>query len=220
MGSGGLGLARQSRAVNHNPSAQTPAVGCTLCQPSALQQLLQSHAQASAQWMALPRLALDGGQVLLRAGERVEQCWWVERGLLRSYYLDAQGRESNRAFHCEGDWVGHGVPPVPAVSEHHVEALEPSVVVALPYAVLRSLLQDHPALEPLLHEAHNSLFAAQARREASLLGHSPAERYQAFRASHAHLEGRLPLHHVARYLGVTNVSLSRIRARLGLSGKG
>ena len=86
--------------------------------------------------------------------------------------------------------------------------------------VLRSLLQDHPALEPLLHEAHNSLFAAQARREASLLGHSPAERYQAFRASHAHLEGRLPLHHVARYLGVTNVSLSRIRARLGLSGKG
>ena len=206
--------------MNHNLSAQMPAVGCTFCQPSALQQLLQSHAQASAQWMALPRLALDGGQVLLRAGQRVEQCWWVERGLLRSYYLDAQGRESNRAFHCEGDWVGHGVPPVPAVSEYYIEALEPGTLVLLPYATLRALLQTHPALQALLHEAHNSLFAAQARREASLLGHTPAQRYQAFRAHHALLQERIPLHHVARYLGVSSVSLSRIRGRLGLVGKG
>jgi CRP-like cAMP-binding protein len=208
------------RAVNQAIPVVSAPVGCTLCQPAALQQLLQSHPQASAQWAALPRVPLRIGQVLLRAGDAVEQCWWVERGLLRSYYLDAQGVESNRAFHSEGDWVGHGMPPVPAVSEYYIEALEPGTLVLLPYATLRALLQTHPALQALLHEAHNSLFAAQARREASLLGHTPAQRYQAFRAHHALLQERIPLHHVARYLGVSSVSLSRIRGRLGLVGKG
>ncbi|MGQ0709951.1 MAG: Crp/Fnr family transcriptional regulator [Rhodoferax sp.] len=192
---------------------------CTLCQPAALQTLLRSHPQAAAQWAVLPRLALAPGQCLLRAGEPVTQSWWIESGLVRSYYLDEHGVESNHGFHCEGDWVGHGVPPVESVSEYHIEALESSALVVVPYATLRTLLASHPALEALLHEAQNSCLAAQARREASLLGHTHVQRYQAFRSSHAHMQERIALHHVARYLGISSVSLSRIRARLGLVPK-
>jgi CRP-like cAMP-binding protein len=200
--------------IDLNPAVQAD---CTVCQPSSLWRLLQSHSPVLAHWMSLTRTELQSGRTLLKVGDNVEQCWWVERGLLRSYYLDELGVESNRAFHCEGDWVGHGLPPIPIVSPYYIEALEPSRVVRLPYGVLRTMLTAHPDLEPLLHEAHNSLFASQARREASLLGHSPAERYQAFRVSHAHLEDRLSLRQVALYLGVTNVSLSRIRGRMGLT---
>lgn len=199
-----------------NPTTST---GCTLCQPAALEQLLRSHPQASAHWQSLPRVQLAGAQILLRSGEAVGHCWWIEQGLLRSYYLDPHGVESNRAFHGAGDWVGHGLPPVDAISEHYLEALEPSTLVEMSYATLRALLAQYPALQALLNEAHTSLLAAQSRREASLLGHTPAQRYQAFRASHAHLQDRIPLHHVARYLGISNVSLSRIRARLGLLTK-
>jgi CRP-like cAMP-binding protein len=196
-----------------------PTLTCTLCQPAALQSLLQSHPQVAAQWAALPRVAVQAGQCVLQAGDAVAQSWWVEHGLLRSYYLDEQGVESNRGFHSEGEWVGHGLPPVDSVSEYHIDALEPSTLVVLPYAQLRALLAAYPALEPLLHEAQNSLLSAQARREASLLGHTHSQRYQAFRSSHVHLQDRIPLHHVARYLGISNVSLSRIRARLGLLAK-
>lgn len=196
------------------PRMTTPA--CTLCQPVALEALLQGNALAASQWASLARVTLEPGQALVNAGAAVTQTWWVEKGLLRSYYLDSEGGDCNRGFHSEGDWVGHGLPPVDSISEYHVQALEPSTLVALPYPTLRALLQAYPALQGLLHEAQNSLMAAQARREASLLGHTHAQRYQAFRQTHAHLLGRVPLHHVARYLGVSNVSLSRIRARLGL----
>jgi len=189
---------------------------CQLCHPASLERLLQTEPQVRALWTALPPIRLQAGRTLLRAGETVDRCWWVQKGLLRSFYLDDRGLERNRAFHAENDWLGHGLPPLPAVSPLHIETLEDSTLVCLPYDILRDLQLRHPALEPLLQEARNSMLMAVARREASLLAHTPAERYQAFRQDHAALQERIALHHVASYLGISNVSLSRIRARLGM----
>ena len=147
------------------------------------------------------------------------QSWWVEQGLLRSYYLDEHGVESNRGFHSEGEWVGHGLPPVDSVSEYHIDALEPSTLVVLHYAQLRALLADLPGL---------GAFAARGAKQPALgpgtaggqsAGPHPCPALPALSRQHAHLQDRIPLHHVARYLGISNVSLSRIRARLGLLAK-
>lgn len=195
-----------------------PTAACTVCQPVTLQALLKAQPSAWSQWMALPRTELHAGQFLLRTGDSISNTWWIERGLLRSFYLDEQGRENNRGFHAEGDWVGHGLPPIPAISPCHIEAMETCVLVRLPYTTLSDMLRNQPELNGLMQEAHNSLMASHARREFGLLSHAPTERYQAFRANHTHLEDRIALHHVASYLGITNVSLSRIRRRLGLTG--
>lgn len=202
--------------LNH-ASAQ-PTSACTVCQPASLQALLKAQPSAWLKWMSLPRTELHAGQLLLRTGDSISNTWWIERGLLRSFYLDEQGRENNRGFHAEGDWVGHGLPPTPSISPCHIEAMEACVLVRLPYTTLSEMLRAQPELCDLMQEAHNSLLASHARREVSLLSHAPAERYQAFRASHASLENRVSLHHVASYLGITNVSLSRIRRRMGLTG--
>ena len=57
---------------------------------------------------------------------------------------------------------------------------------------------------------------SQTQRESQLLALTHTERYAAFVLEHGALSARIPLHHVASYLGITNVSLSRIRARMGL----
>ena len=36
----------------------------------------------------------------------------------------------------------------------------------------------------------------------------------------AAIQARIPIHHIASYLGISNVSLSRIRARLGIANQG
>ena len=50
---------------------------------------------------------------------------------------------------------------------------------------------------------------SQTQRESQLLALTPTERYAAFVLEHGALSARIPLHHVASYLGITNVSLSR-----------
>jgi CRP-like cAMP-binding protein len=51
------------------------------------------------------------------------------------------------------------------------------------------------------------------RREASFLLLDAGERYEAFLEDFADLVPRLPQYHIASYLGITPVALSRIRSR-------
>jgi len=51
-------------------------------------------------------------------------------------------------------------------------------------------------------------------REQQFLQTTATERYQALLTSHPDWVRRIPLRHLASYLGITDVALSRIRRRL------
>lgn len=196
------------------------ALNCSICRPPELDRLIASEPALAAHWIALPRNVLAAKERLHSAGTTIQSTWLVERGLMRTYYLNQEGVERNRSFHAEGSWLGSGVPPGPSICPYTMEAMEQTQVVELPYATLQGWHDDFPAIRPLLHEAMNCLFTGQAQREAELLTLSPLERYQAFMADQAAIVARIPIHHVASYLGISNVSLSRIRARLGMANQG
>lgn len=198
----------------------TIARDCLVCRPRELDQLVAAEPALAALWMALPRRELDVKEVLVGAGSPIDCTWLVERGLVRSYYLNEEGTERNRAFHAEGSWLGSGVPPVPSVCPFTLEALEPTQVVTLDYTSLRDWQTRFARVRPALDEAMSCMFTGQAQREAELLSLSPQARYEAFLLDQRELVARIPIHHVASYLGVSNVSLSRIRARLGLANQG
>lgn len=192
------------------------ARACLACQPSTLQTLVQSEPAIAARWQALPRRSFEPGAVLQRLGDASTRCWLIDSGLVRFYYLSEQGVERNRSFHTTGSWIGGSMPPLTLSSPCTIEALEPTQTVELAYASLKDWHRQFPQLQPLLDNAMGYLFTQQAHREAALLTLSPEERYQAFLQTDRALAARLPIHHVASYLGISHVSLSRIRARLGM----
>ena len=196
------------------------ALNCALCQPPELERLIRAEPVVAAQWRTLPRKQFAPGDCLQAAGQPCSRSWLIERGLVRCFYLAEQGTERNRSFHVEGAWVGGGMPPLAVPSPYSIEALEPTHVVELSYATLSAWHQQFPQIQPLLNEAMSCLFANQSQREAELLSLTPQARYEAFLSDHNALAGRLPIHHVASYLGISNVSLSRIRARLGMANQG
>ncbi len=189
---------------------------CAACTP-LLDALLAGESSLLELWARLPRRTLSPGQRLFVVGDTVAGVWRVEKGLMRLLYESPDGEERNRSFHREGQWVGAGFPPVAAISAFSAEALERCELVALTYEQLRQAQAASQAVGQMLTDALAHVFAETARRESSLLMLDAAARYEAFRKESPELEARVALHHVAAYLGITNVALSRIRRRLGLS---
>ena len=186
---------------------------CLACGPGFRDWLARDERLSEA-WRSLRRQPLARGALLQAVGAPMDRAWFVEQGLLRSCFTDAGGRERNRGFHPESHWVG--APPSQAAqpAPFAIEAVEDSLVVELPHAVLLQWQVRHPAVQAVLLDALATSMATLARREATLLMESAEQRYQAFIAAQPELAQRLPLHQIASYLGITNVALSRIRRRL------
>lgn len=158
---------------------------------------------------------LAKGDALLREGERWQHLWWLERGALRLYYLDREGQAANKNFYLDGAMVW---PITPALREQPVhfwvEALEPSRVWALPWSDWSADVMGFAPWQALEHRVLAALLQDKMAREHAFLQLSATERYLALRAEHPDWLARLPLRHLASWLGITDVALSRIRRRL------
>ncbi len=171
-------------------------------------------------WAHAERHLLKRGQPLLRAGEHWRHLWWVERGALRLYYLDRDGAESNKNFFLDGALCW---PITPTLRQQpvmfHVEPLEDSVVWALPlpadpHAPLPSA--EWAAWAALEHRVLGALLDDKMQREQEFLLLSARQRYARLLEQHPQWAERIALKHLASYLGVTDVSLSRLRSEMGL----
>lgn len=184
--------------------------------PRALAQVIEADPALAERWRSLPSRRLAPGDTLLRIGEAPAHVWWIRQGLVRFYFLTPDGQERNKSFHAEGAWIGSGMPPRAAPSAYAIQALEATDLLALSYDALTQAMAQFPSVQAVHVEALGWTFSEQVAREAELLFDDPAARYERFLRERPALAARLPLHHIASHLGITNVALSRIRRRLGL----
>lgn len=192
---------------------------CVACLPQALGRVIAQDPALAARWAKLPRRRLGAGETLLRLGETPRHLWWIDQGLVRFYFLSPEGVERNKSFHAEGAWIGSGVPPRGEPSRYAIEALEDCELIEVSYGELTDCARQFPTMDAVFHEALAWTFTQQVVREAELLSDDAATRYARFLQERPELAARIPLHHVASHLGITNVALSRIRGRLGLRRK-
>lgn len=187
---------------------------CPSCGPGFVS-WLNADPVCQTAWLALPRRWVDPGEVLQSVGQNLGAVWFVEQGLLRSHFLNADGRQRNCAFHAEWHWAG--MPPprgAPVVASFAIDALERSRVVELSHASLADCLRQQPELQATLTDALLANLMALSRRESTLMMDSAEQRYMQFLAEQPAIAERVALHHVASYLGITNVALSRVRRRI------
>ncbi|MDH4390203.1 MAG: Crp/Fnr family transcriptional regulator [Aquabacterium sp.] len=187
---------------------------CPACGPGFLY-WINADPLRQAAWLALPRRVLVAGEVLQAVGQPLGAVWFVEQGLLRSHFLNGDGRERTSAFHAEWQWAG--MPPqqgAAAAATCAIDALERSRVVELGHAALQAWLQQQPALRATLTDALLANLLALSRRQSALMMDSAEQRYQQFLAEQPDIAERVALHQVASYLGITNVALSRVRRRM------
>jgi CRP-like cAMP-binding protein len=152
------------------------------------------------------------GEGLLAQGQRWQDALLIERGLLRLCFVRRDGREFNKNFFSEGALI---CPLTPAMcgepSLFAINALDAGAVWRADAAALRRVLDDHGAWLPLQRLLLERLITHKLQREHDLLTLDGRSRYDAFCRREPQLAERVPLGQLATYLGLTDVSLSRIR---------
>jgi CRP-like cAMP-binding protein len=157
--------------------------------------------------------SLGRGEFFLRAGDLPSKVGFMTEGWLRYFHTDAEGRDYIRYF-CNGDnFVSsqsaliEGEP-----SEFSIQAIEDSTLAVFEYADWLALLESHPAWG-IIHKAilDRALISAE-RRERSLILDDAEKRYLAFLDEYPGVEDHVKQYDIASYLGISPVSLSRIRS--------
>jgi CRP-like cAMP-binding protein len=156
--------------------------------------------------------AMARGKFLLRAGDRAREIAVVVHGLVREYSLLSDGTERTKALVDEGYFTGSladllsGQP-----SRAYVVAEEPTRLLVASQTDYAALSARFPAWERFARRALELLLLRKAEREYELLGLDAEARYTALLARWPGVEARVAARHIASYLGITPVHLSRLR---------
>jgi CRP-like cAMP-binding protein len=154
-------------------------------------------------------------QFLLQYGEICRYIYFVEKGLLKMYSIDKNGKEHIIQFAPES-WLISDRSSLyfNEKSVYYIEAVEDSEILMLPPDFINKLIEGFPnSLEQsdiLLQKHIKSL----QDRINSLLAETAEERYMKFIKMYPDLLLRVPQWMIASYLGITPESLSRVRKEL------
>ena len=75
------------------------------------------------------------------------------------------------------------------------------------------LIRNHPDIREFAYQVVENELRFKATKEIYFTSKSASERLQFFRKTYPGLENRIPLHHIASFLGITIVSLSRLHSQ-------
>lgn len=158
------------------------------------------------------RHAVLKGGGLLSQGQVWRDALLVERGLLRLYFVRRDGREFNKNFFTDGALF---CPLTPAMwndaSLFAIASLDAGMVWRADSAAMRRCLEAHGQWQAVQGRMLERLITHKLQREHDLLTLDGRRRYEAFCRREPVLADRVPLNQLASYLGLTDVSLSRIR---------
>lgn len=161
-----------------------------------------------------PRL-LVRHEVLVRADEVARVGAFVARGCLRSFVVDAKGKEHVIQFAPENWWISdQNSLSRREPAQFTIDAVEDSEVLLFDATFFRKLSQLTPAFTEFFHRLLQNNVRTLQRRLVLTLSASAEQRYVDFGQTYPTLARRLPQRMIASYLGVTPESLSRIRREL------
>jgi CRP-like cAMP-binding protein len=96
----------------------------------------------------------------------------------------------------------------------NIQAIEPTTLLVLSRKHFEIILNESPQAKDFLLETALKRFSDYTKLYLSFLKNNPAERYKDLITNQPNIIQRVPQHYIASYLGITPVSLSRIRNKI------
>lgn len=144
-------------------------------------------------------------------GHTCKTIYFIKKGVARIYYFK-DGIDITERFFFEDSIIARveslftGKP-----SRKAIQALEDAEIIAINASQLFKLYDAFPEIERLFRKIFEAAYVEIVNRIEGIQFHPAEERYNALLNEAPNVLMRVPLKYVASYLGITQVSLSRIR---------
>ena len=151
--------------------------------------------------------------VLLEEGKVADRIFFIRKGCLRLFFYN-EGKDITFQFFFEGDFVASfeslykGTP-----SLFSLECIESSEILFIKKEDFYKKIESNLSLKKLYEEKIIERFCFYQHLFLSRIKNTPQQRYEELLKEYPNIIQRVPQHYIASYLGITSVSLSRIRNR-------
>ncbi|WP_459211530.1 Crp/Fnr family transcriptional regulator [Aquimarina rhabdastrellae] len=175
------------------------------------------HYSSQALEEVLPFLQIkeiEEGEYFLRQGKFAKNIAFIEKGLLRLYYL-RDGKEVTTQFLDEQNIAcSYRSMITNQISEISIQAVESTKLIVLPFHSLQKLYEKNLFWQQVGRLAAESEFIVTEEHNRFLNDLSATERYLEILTNKGKLIQRVPLNYLASYLQVEPETLSRIRKKI------
>ena len=152
-------------------------------------------------------------EMILEAGKFTDTAYYIVKGLVRIFYVKENKEITN--WFIKENMIFMATYSVftrePNYSSY--EALEDTIVLKASYAKLEELYAKYHSIEHMGRKTIEAYYGIFMKKSFDLLFLSADERYNHFIKHHSDLLNRVPLRYIASYLGLTQETLSRLRAK-------
>lgn len=157
---------------------------------------------------------LTKNSFFVRQGEPQSDVAFIETGMFRVFCLDLSGNEKTMAFRTAGQFLfTYSCSIEKKEVWYSIQALTDSSLLFISSSDYEKLITQHLCWDLLIKNYMIQLYIEKEDRERSFLLDDAAERYRQFIEKHPVIEQLIPQYYIASYLGISPVSLSRIRSR-------
>jgi CRP-like cAMP-binding protein len=155
------------------------------------------------------------GEILIREGQTVNKTFFVIQGSLRSFCVDKEGKEHTLQFAIKDWWISDFM----AIYNNEpasltVECITDSTLIEFNAQKLNDIYIQFPEFESFQRKNLERHVVSLHKRILNQLQLTALERYSLFLEQYPNIEQHVPNYHIASYLGITQQSLSRVRAEI------
>lgn len=159
------------------------------------------------------RQEIPSRTILLNEGEIAKQAFYIEKGCLRICFNN-NGKDITFQFFFEGESVSSIESfQTNQPSLFTIESIEPCIIYSISKKDFQKIIETSIEIKQQIEEHTFRRLIFYQKLFLSRIKDNPEKRYLDLLANNPKILLRIPQHYIASFLGITSVSLSRIRNR-------
>lgn len=148
------------------------------------------------------KIFVKKGAIIQRNGDLNTKMYKVEKGLLRSYFVDEKGKEHIYIFAPEG-WIMADGQAANTPCDLFIDALEDSEIE----------ITSIEKIDDFMPQKLLNRLGVLQKRIIMLQSATAIERYEHFENTYPNIVQRVPQKMIASYLGITPEALSKVKSQ-------